>query len=390
MERQSPTLVRRVSPQTVNDALQAVNHAFREHKEIDVDAAGTMQPSRTEAGRTDFRMLFSRLFLERADPGETLHQKMVSEVSSRMDIDGERAAYIVNKRVGSLPDIRQAMVQHDLAPIEERWAKLARELSNRQEEMSLMRRSAELQDIKQGFPVELELSNLDDHVSELMRPFSGDAQAAILASYESLAGDEIDPGTGLSPQFVKDARRSTFVFVERDGTEQVLDGAPTEVVIDALRRFAHEDQALAANLSKLINQRALAGLFQQLNDDFPTPAGEPHAAVERVRLPKTTHGEVCIYRVERGTDGNLLITSDYYRRPHKLLITSSNLSVPVNRWDGWENAAGPGNFGSHVHCALRATESRLKAQRFDVTYVEPPYAEFRYAIAWALMEAAKT
>ena len=390
MERQSPTLVRRTSPQTVNDALQAVNNAFREHKEIDIDAAGTMQPGRAEAGRTDFRMLFTRLFVERADPGETLHQKMVSEVSIRMDIDGERAAYIVNKRVGSLPDVRQAIVQHDMAPIEERWAKLARELSNRQEEMGLMRRSAELQDIKQGFPVELELSNLDDHVTLLKRPFSSDAQAAIIAAYESLAEDEVDPGTGLSPQFVKDARRSTFVFVDSEGSEQVLDGAPTEVVIDALRRFAHEDQALAASLSKLVNQRALAGIFQQLNEDFPTPAGEAHAAVERVRLPRTTPGEICIYRLERGTDGSILITTDYYRRPHKLLITSSNLSVPVNRWDGWEEAAGPVNFGCHAHCALRATESLLKARRFDVTYVEPPYAEFRYSIAWQLMEAAKT
>lgn len=252
MERQSPTLVRHASPQTVNDALQAVSSAFREHKEIDVDAAGTLQPGRTEAGRMAFRTMFSRLFVERADPGEALHQKMVSEVANRMNIDGERAAYIVNKRVGSPPDVRQAIVYHDLAPIEDRWSKLAKELSNRQEEMKLMRRSAELEDIKQGFPVELELSNLDDHVAQLKRDFSAEAQAQIIEAYDSLEKDPVEPGTGLTEQFVKDAKRAIFVFVDHTGKERSFKGGPAEAVIDALRSFANHDQTLAGTLSKLV------------------------------------------------------------------------------------------------------------------------------------------
>ncbi len=389
MERQSPTLVRRPSPQTVNDALQAATSAFREHKEIDVDSSGTLQPGRTAAGHTAFRLMFTRLFVERADPGEALHQKMVGEVSNRMNIDGDRAAYIVNKRVGSLPDIRQAIVHHDLAPIEDRWSKLAKELSNRQEEMNLMRRSAELQDIKQGFPVELDLSNLDGHVSELKRDFSVEAQAQIIESYESLEHDAVEPGTGLSEQFVKDAKRAVFVFVDHKGVEQSFDGGPTEAVVDALRSFTNHDQTLAGTLSKLVNQRALASVYNQLNTDFPTPAGEPHAVSERVKMDKPTANEVCIYRMERRNDGSILVTSDYYSRPHKLLLVSSNRSVPVNRWEGWQDPAGPDNFGKHCHCALRLSESLMKAGRIDATFIEPPFAEFRIAIDWQSMEAAR-
>ncbi len=389
MERQSPALVRRPSPQTVNDALQAANNAFREHKEIDVDAKGTLQPGRTAEGQTSFRLMFSRLFVERADPGEALHQKMVAEVSNRMNIDGERAAYIVNKRVGSLPDVRQAIVHHDLAPIEDRWSKLAKELSNRQEEMNLMRRSAELQDIKQGFPVELELSNLDGHVAELKRDFSVVAQAHIIEAYESLAQDPVDAGTGLSEQFVKDAKRAIFVFVDHRGVEQSFNSAPTEVVMNALRRFANDDQTLAGTLSKLVNQRALASVYHQLKDDFPTPAGEPHAVSERMKMQKPTSGEVCIYRMERRNDGSIVVTSDYYSRPLKLFLMSSDRSVPVNRWEGWQAEAGPENFGSHCHCALRLSESLMKAGRIDATFIEPPYGEFRIAIDWQLMEAAR-
>ncbi len=389
MERQSPTLLRHASPQTVNDALQAMNGAFREHKNIDIDADGTVQPSRTEEGRTDFRMMFSRLFADRTDPGATLHEKMVSEVSNRMEIDGERAAYIVNKRIGSLPDIRQAIGQRDLAPIEDRWARLARELSNRQEEMSLMRRSAELEDIKQGLPVELELSNIDGHVASLKRNFSEDAQAQILEAYDSLAEDSVDPGTGLSPQFVKDAHRAIFVFVDDKGVEQTFDSAPAEVVIEALRNFAHDDQGLAGSLSKLVNQRALAGVIMQLNVDFPTPAAEPHAISERVRLPTQTASEVCVYRMERGPDNSIIVSNDYYSRPHKLLL-SSNRSVTVNRWDGWEASASPTNFGKHCHCALRLSEPLMMAGRIDATFVAPPYAEFKIAIAWQQMEEAHT
>ncbi|MEO0318300.1 MAG: hypothetical protein RL404_1977 [Pseudomonadota bacterium] len=388
MDRQSPTLGRRASPQNVNDALQAMNGAFREHKNIDIDAEGTVRPSRSEEGRIDFRMMFSRLFSEHLDPGATLHEKMVAEVSTRMEIDGERAAYIVNKRIGAVPDIRQAIGQRDLAPIEDRWTRLARELSNRQEEMVLMRRSAELEDIKQAFPVELGLSNLDNQVVSLKRSFSDDAQAQIIRAYVSLTDDPVDPGTGLSAQFVADARRAVFTFVDDQGKEQSYDGAPAEVVIEALRKFARDDQALAGTLSKMANQRALAGVFEQLNADFPTPAGEPHAARERVRLPKTTASEVCIYRMERGTDDSIIVTSDYYSRPHKLLVSPTR-SVLVNRWDGWEASAGPANFGMHCHCALRLSEPLMTAGRIKPTYVEPPYGEFRIAIAWQQMETAQ-
>ncbi len=387
MERQSPTLVRRASPQTVNDALQAVSSAFREHKEIDVDAAGTLQPGRTEAGRTSFRTMFSRLIFERADPGEALHEKMVSEVSNRMNIDGERAAYIVNKRVGSPPDIRQAIVRHDLAPIEDRWSKLAKELSNRQEEMKLMRRSAELEDIKQGFPVELELSNLDDHVAQLKRDFSAEAQAQIIEAYDSLEKDPVEPGTGLTEQFVKDAKRAIFVFVDHTGKEQSFKGGPAEAVIDALRSFANHDQTLAGTLSKLVGQRALASIYTQLNYDFPTPAGEPHAVSEK--LPKLTENDLGVYRMERRNDGSIIVSNDYYSRPHKLLLVSSNRGVPVNRWEGWQAEPGPENFGKHCHCALRLSESLMKAGRIDATFVEPPYAEFRIAIDWQAMEAER-
>lgn len=389
MERQSPTLVRRPSPQTVNDALQAATSAFREHKEIDVDSSGTLQPGRTAAGHTAFRLMFTRLFVERADPGEALHQKMVGEVSNRMNIDGDRAAYIVNKRVGSLPDIRQAIVHHDLAPIEDRWSKLAKELSNRQEEMNLMRRSADLQDIKQGFPVELELSNLDGHVAELKRDFSAEAQVEIIESFDSLADDPVEAGTGLAEQFVKDAKRAVYIFVDHKGVEQYFEGGPTEAVIDALRSFANHDQTLAGTLSKLASQRSLAGVYTQLNNDFPTPAGEPHAASERVKLPKSTDSEMCIYRMERKNDGSILVTSDYYKRPHRFFLISSQRYVPVNRWEGWQEKASPDNFGSHCHCTLRLSESLMKAGRIDATFVEPPYAEFRIAIDWQAMEAER-
>lgn len=389
MERQSPTLVRHASPQTVNDALQAASSAFREHKEIDVDATGTLQPGRTEAGRTSFRTMFSRLFVERADPGAALHQKMVSEVSNRMNIDGERAAYIVNKRVGSPPDVRQAIVRHDLAPIEDRWSKLTKELSNRQEELNLMRRSVELEDIKQGFPVELELSNMDGHVAYLKRDFSAEAQAEIIESFDSLADDSVEAGTRLAEQFVKDAKRAIYIFVDHKGVEQYFEGGPTEAVIDALRSFANHDLTLAGTLSKLASQRALAGVYTQLNKDFPTPAGEPHAASERMKLPKSTDSEMCAYRMERKNDGSILITSDYYTRPHRLLLISSQRYVPVNRWEGWQERASPQNFGSHCHCALRLSESLMKAGRIDATFVEPPYAEFQIAIDWQAMEAER-
>lgn len=129
MERPSPMLARQVAPQTVNDALEAVAAAFRDHKKIAVDAAGTLQAGRTQEGIRDFRQILSRLFIDRAEPADALHAKMVKEVSTLMEIDAERAAYIVNKRVGALPDIRNAMAMHEMAPIADRWIRLTTDLS---------------------------------------------------------------------------------------------------------------------------------------------------------------------------------------------------------------------------------------------------------------------
>lgn len=389
MERHSPTLGRRPSPQTVNDALLAATDAFRDHKEIDVDANGTLQPGRAVSYLTSLQTLFSRLYYKRTDASETLLQKMIGEVSTRMNIDSEHAASIITKRVGSLSDIRQAIVQHDLTQIEDRWSRLATELSNHQEEMRLINRNRELEDIKQVMPRELELSNLDGYVSELKREFSKNAQARILEAYDTLANDSVDAEHGLAPQFVKDAHRATFIFVDQHGIEQTYSGAPNEAVIAALRSFANDDQAVAACLSKLINQRALAGVYVELHFDFPTPTGGPHAAPENVIKSNRSSHETSIYKLERDARGGIIITSDYYHRPHKLQLLSSNRGVPVNRWQGWDQDAGPDNFGSHCHCALRVTETLLKANRMDATYVAPPYAEFRYQIAWDLIEGHK-
>ncbi len=100
MDRQS--FIRHQLPaQTVNDALLTLSGALREHKDIDVDATGNLQPGQDRPGRPDFRTLFTRIFTERPDPGAVLHEKMVAEVCNRLEIDGERAAYIVNKRIGA-------------------------------------------------------------------------------------------------------------------------------------------------------------------------------------------------------------------------------------------------------------------------------------------------
>lgn len=388
MDRQSA--VRHHAPQTVNDALLAMNGALREHKDIAVDATGDLQPGHTQTGNTDFRTLFTRLFVDRPDPGAALHEKMVAEVCHRLEIDGERAAYIVNKRIGALPEIRTAIDHRDLARIEERWSRLASELTSREEEAHLVKRNADLADIMQGLPVELALSNLTGHVSELSRPFSEEAQADILDACRALASDPADAGTGLSAQFVADASRSIYIFVDDDGRAQVFNSAPAELVIAGLRNFARDDQVLAGSLSKLANQRASLAVANQLPRDFPTPAGEPHAVVQRLTTAKVSGNEECVYRLERLTDGAIVMTNDYYSRPHLLYMTGSGRSVPVNRWEGWDGPPGPENFGKHTHCVLKMSELALRDNQIDAEFAEPPYAEFRICIAWQQLEAQLT
>ncbi len=386
MERLRTSTGRPVSPQTVNDALAAANGALREHRGIEVDAAGSLQPERTDDKGMDFRTMFTRLFSEPVDPGATLHQKMVAEVAHSMNIDGDRAAYIVNKRVGALPDIRNAISGRDLAPIAGRWSRLEKELSRHAEEIRLTQRDAALEKFKLGFPAELPLSNLDGHVATLKRPFSESAQTEILNDYQNLDMDSVDAGTGLAPQFVKDANRATFIFVGDDGQEQVFTQGPVEAVIAALRSFARDDQPMAACLSKMINQRGMAGLYVPMHSDFPTPAGDSHASPSEVADSKRTDKQASIYRLARDGHGHITITTDYYERPHMLLIESNKENIPVNRWDGWTRAAGQDNFGVHLHCALRASEADLQANRIHVSFIEPPHAEFRYQIAWELLE----
>ncbi len=387
MERFNFSSARPVSPQTVNDALAAANGALREHKTIAVDDAGSLKPGRAEGEPADFRMIFTRLFTEPLDPGATLHQKMVAEVANQMHIDGDRATYIVNKRVGALTDIRHAIDHRDLAPIAERWSRLARELSRHTEETRLAYRDAVLEKFRLGCPVDLPLNPVEGHVATLKRPFSEGAQVQILDDYQQLNKDSVDAGTGLAPEFVKDANRATFIFVGDDGQAQVFTYGPVEAVIAALRRFAQDDQPMAACLSKMINQRGLAGLYVPLHTDFPTPTGERLAAPCEVKASKGTAKQVSMYRLARDGDGHITITTDHYERHHLLQVESSKEHIPVNRWEGWTGDVGPDNFSVHVHCALRTSESDLQANHIDVRFVEPPYAEFRYQIAWDLLDA---
>ncbi len=395
MDRLTLASGRHTSPQTVNDALAAANGALRQHKTIAVDEAGSLRPGRAEGEATDFRMIFTRLFTDPVDPGATLHQKMVAEVALQMNIDGDRAAYIVNKRIGALTDIRSAIDHRDLAPIQERWSKLASELSRhteeirltQREEMRLKHREMLLEKFSAGFPAELPLSALDGHAARLKRPFSEGAQAQIIDDYQSLEQDRVDAGTGLAPQFVADAHRATFIFVDQHGKEQVFTQGPREAVIKALRSFAHDDQGLAACLSKMINQRGLAGLYMQMYADFPTPAGDLLAAAGEVAASRSTANQVSIYRLARNGDGHITISTDYYDRQHLLELVSGREKIAVNRWEGWTKAVSPDNFSIHLHCALRASEADLQANRIKVTFVEPPTAEFRYQIAWELLDA---
>lgn len=262
----------------------------------------------------------------------------------------------------------------------------------------IARRIAVLPEINSGLPKNMAISPADE-IATISQKLPNDFQQKVIDDFKKLSAKKDESPATSDPQFELDVQRIVVsikpVSKAQTNTMQLesLSMAPdlksrsSEAVNTDLKAFAANDVNLAGMLTRMLNQKALAGLAVNAWQSTPVAGGDiMNAPAFSIAEKNVIRFQTSIFELSAEDKDNIFLECTYLQKSH-LLFDANGKSWKVNRGRDWEGDVSDRNCGQRLKLKLKFSRAELRSGISNPQIVQAATIECFIKPAWDIIDA---
>lgn len=264
----------------------------------------------------------------------------------------------------------------------------------------IARRIAILPQINSGLPKNMPISTAEN-IAILSQELPNNFQQQVLDDFKSLSVKKSDGPVTPEKQFDLDVERMVVSFkpapdIQTIKPNLISSGMSTnpnfrssQAVITDLKVFAANDPSLTGMLTRLLNQKALAGLAINAWLSVPVADGAILNAPSFGQAEKKIFNQTTIFELSASGTDDIFLDCTYIQKSH-LLFDAKGKEWEVNRGKEWEGDVNDRNCGQRLKLKLKFSRNELRQGISNPQIVEAPTISYFIKPAWNLIDARLT
>lgn len=262
----------------------------------------------------------------------------------------------------------------------------------------IARRIAVLPEINSGLPKNMAISPADE-IALISQKLPSDFQQQVIDDFKKLSAKKGESPATPDPQYELDVQRimvsikpvskaqSNTLKLEALNMAPDLKSRSSEAVNADLKAFAANDANLAGMLTRMLNQKALAGLAVNAWQSTPVAGGGIMNAPSYLQAEKNIiRNQTSIFELSAEGKDNIFLECTYIQKSH-LLCDANGKFWEVNRGRDWEGDVSDRNCGQRLKLRLKFSRAELRSGISNPQIVQAATIEYFIKPAWDIIDA---
>lgn len=264
----------------------------------------------------------------------------------------------------------------------------------------IARRIAILPEINSGLPKNMPIS-ITEHIAILSQELPKNFQQQVLDDFIKLSVTQSEGPVTPDKQFDLDVERMVVSFKPAPDNQTIkpdlissgmstnLKFRSSQAVVTDLKVFTANDPSLTGMLTRLLNQKALAGLAVNAWQSVPAKGGAILNAPSFGQAEKNIRNQTTIFELSASGTDDIFLNCTYIQKSH-LLFDAKGKEWEVNRGKEWEGDVNDRNCGQRLKLQLKFSRDELRQGISNPKIVEAPTISYFIKPAWDLIDARLT